>query len=172
MCGLCCLAPILRISKMNRTELQALRRLLFFTRQEAAVLVAASADRPRGVSDRAWRQWEAGEFAVPDDVARRIARLVEWRQSAIDAAVSEIELRKGEQIALVWYDSLDDWASMAGREPVLWRPQQSVCAALAGEFAGRIDLVRFDVPAYAAWLAGKKDSEPMRGAWAASVTEN
>lgn len=155
---------------MNAQTLQALRRLLFFSRQEAALLVAASDTRPRGVSDRAWRQWEAGEFAVPTDVAQRITRLAEWRQSAIDAAVKQIASAPfGSDIALVWYDSLDDWASLPGREPVLWRPQQSVCAALLAEFPGRLRLVNFNVPAYSAWLAGREDSETKRSQWATTI---
>lgn len=154
---------------MNAQTLQALRRLLFFSRQEAALLVAASDTRPRGVSDRAWRQWEAGEFAVPHDVAQRITRLAEWRQSAIDAAVKQIAAAPyGSNIALVWYESIDDWSSLPAREPVFWRPQQSVCAALLAEFTGRLRLVKFDAPAYSEWLAGGEDSETLRSQWAAS----
>lgn len=153
---------------MNPATLQALRRLLFFSRQEAALLVAASDTRPRGVSDRAWRQWEAGEFAVPPDVAQRITRLAEWRQSAIYAAVKQIAAAPyGSNIALVWYESIDDWSSLPVREPVFWRPQQSVCAALLAEFPGRLRLVSFDAPAYSAWLSGREDSETLRSQWAA-----
>lgn len=155
---------------MNAQSLQALRRLLFFSRPEAALLVAASDYRQRGVSDRAWRQWEAGEFAVPHDVAIRILKLAEWRQSAIDATVKQISTAPdGTTIALIWYESLDDWATIPGREPVLWRPQQSVCAALLAEFPGRLRLVALDGPAYAAWLGKQKDSETMRANWAATV---
>lgn len=154
---------------MNPVTLQALRRLLFFSRQEAALLVAASDTRPRGVSDRAWRQWEAGDFAVPHDVAQQIIRMAEWRQSAIDAAVKQIASSPaGSDIALVWYDTIDDWSSLTGREPVLWRPQQSVCAALLAEFPGRLRLVNFNVPAYSAWLSDRDDSETMRSCWAAA----
>jgi hypothetical protein len=113
---------------------------------------------------------EAGEFAVPPDVSQRITRLAEWRQSAIDAAVKQIASAPADDdIALVWYDSLDDWASLPGREPVLWRPQQSVCAALLAEFPGRLRLVGFDGPAYAAWLADREDSETQRSQWAAMI---
>lgn len=153
---------------MTPSTLQALRRLLFFSRQEAALLVAASDSRPAGVSDRAWRMWEDAERPVPQDVADRLWNLTEWRQSAIDAAVKQISSAPDDAtIALVWYDTLDDWATLAGREPVQWRPQQSVCAALLAEFPGRLRLVRFDAPSYSAWLGNRNDSESMRGAWAA-----
>jgi hypothetical protein len=155
---------------MTPSTLQALRRLLFFSRPEAALLVAASAERPRGVSDRAWRQWEAGEFAVPADVSASISRLAEWRQAALDATIKQIASAAGAPgLALVWYESIDEWASLPEREPVLWRPQQSVCAALLAEFPGRINLVVFDGPAYSAWLGRRRDSEVMRAQWAAAV---
>ena len=75
----------------------------------------------------------------------------------------------GAAVALVWYDTLDDWATLPGREPAMWRPQQSVCAALLAELPGRIRLVQFDTPAYSSWLIGRTDSEAMRSQWAAGV---
>jgi hypothetical protein len=146
-------------------ELEALRRLLFFSQPEAALLVG-------DVGERAWRRWEEGSRAVPADVASRLRGLADWRQQAIDAAVRQIaESPPAAQIALLWYadlDDLDDWATLPGREPALWRPQQSVLAALLAEFASRIRLVPFDGPNYAAWLAGRPDSETLRGLWAAA----
>ena len=147
---------------MKSHELEALRRLLFFSQPEAALLVG-------DVGERAWRRWEEGSRAVPADVASRLRGLADWRQQAIDAAVRQIaEAPPAAQIALLWYVDLDDWATLPGREPALWRPQQSVLAALLAEFAGRIRLVRFDGQEYAAWLDGRPDSETLRGAWAES----
>lgn len=141
---------------MNPWTLQALRRLLFFSRPEAALLVAASDERPQGVSDRAWRMWEKNERPIPDDVAGNIERLAAWRRMAIDAAVAQIEAARASlptdaefDIALVWYESMDDWLTLAGRDPVLFRPQQSVVAELM-ERSPVTRLVRFDPPAYSA----------------------
>lgn len=64
---------------------------------------------------------------------------------------------------------MDDWATLPNRKQVLWRPQQSVCAALLSGFAERLNLVRFDLPGYAQWLNGRQDGESMRGQWAATV---
>lgn len=148
---------------MQHIELEALRRLLFFSPPEAASLIGDA-------SEQAWRRWESGARKVPDDVAQRMADLIEWRQAAIDATVKQIAAAPKEAaIALIWYDSLDDWATLPGREPALWRPQQSVCAAVLAEFPGRLCLVQFNPPAYSAWLAGQQDSETMRGQWAATV---
>lgn len=148
---------------MKSTDLEALRRLLFLSPPEAAAFIS-------GTSEQAWRRWESGARSVPDDVASAILALAEWRQQAIDAAVKQIATApEAAGVALVWYDTLDDWATLAGREPSQWRPQQSVCASLVAEFPGRISLVRFDGPAYAAWLAGRTDSETMRSLWAAGA---
>lgn len=148
---------------MQNTELEALRRLLFFSPPEAAMLVG-------GVSEQAWRRWEAGARKVPDDVARRILDLARWRAASIEASARQIvEAPTDAQLALVWYDRLDDWATLPNREPAFWRPQQSVCASLLEKFHGRLRLVRFNALDYAVWLNGRQDSESMRGAWAATV---
>jgi hypothetical protein len=151
---------------MTGFELEALRRLLFFSPPEAALMVS-------NTSEQAWRRWESGARKVPDDVAKRMTSLIEWRQAAIDATVKQISAAPKEvSIALVWYDSLDDWATLPGREPALWRPQQSVCAAVFSELPGRVSLVRFDAPAYSAWLGGKNDGETARSTWAAEQIHN
>lgn len=160
---------------MNATELQALRRLFFFSTLEAATLVAASPDRPAGVNERAWKHWEAGAREVPADVAKRMRMLFNWRTVAIGTmndAVEDAQDAAGgsaSALALCWYTALDDWASLPGREPILWRPQCSVLAEIVGEHS-QARLVPFDGPAYRVWLASRADSEKMRGAWAATIT--
>lgn len=144
---------------MKSVELEALRRLLFFSPPEAATLVSQT-------SEQAWRRWESGARGVPADVAARVRALADWRQRAIDAAVRQIVAAPdGAAIGLLWYSSLDDWASLPGREPQFWRPQQSVIAALVAEFSSRVNLVVFDGPRYSAWLNGRIDSEAMRASW-------
>ncbi|PKO49027.1 MAG: hypothetical protein CVU31_02595 [Betaproteobacteria bacterium HGW-Betaproteobacteria-4] len=144
-------------------QLEAARRLLFFSQPEAAAMIS-------GTSEQAWRRWEAGNRAVPSDVEKKIGGLLEWRQAAIDAVVKQISTaHDGASIALIWYESLDDWATLDGRDPALWRPQQSVCAALVAEFFGRLRLVPFDGPGYAEWRGKRRDSETLRGNWAATV---
>lgn len=159
---------------MTPTTLQALRRLLFYTRQEAALLVAASPERPNGVTDRAWRQWEDGDRPIPADVERNLTALAAWRETALSAAAAAIReqaARRGaaEAATVIWYECIDDWISLPGREPAMFRPQQSVCAALAAQPGVR--LARFDLPAYAKWLAGRPDNETNRAAWAAGSND-
>ena len=158
---------------MTPTTLQALRRLLFFSPQEAALFVAASSERPQGVSDRQWQQWENGDQPVPADLARKITELVDWRSTALAATADTIRQQikdKGipESVFIIWYESLDDWKSLPNRDPLMWRLQQAVCAALAGMFS-KVCLVPFDATAYTAWLAGRDDSESMRAQWASST---
>lgn len=123
-----------------------------------------------GVSEQAWRRWEAGTRAVPTDVADRLIKLAEWRSTAIKTALDVINTApEGAQVTPIWYQSIDDWISLPGRETELWRPQQSAIAALMALSPARVAPVRFDGPAYAAWLADREDSETMRSCWGASV---
>lgn len=152
---------------MTPATIQALRRLLFFSVEEAATLIG-------GVSQRSWQFWERGDRTIPEDVIEHIRSLCAWRAQALTTAENQIaalQARHGPaaSVALIWYQSLDDWTTLPGREPALWRPQQSVCAAVLAEFPDRLRLVRFDPPAYSAWLAERQDSETMRGQWAAAV---
>lgn len=151
---------------MTPATLQALRRLLFFSVEEAAALIG-------GVSPRSWQYWERGERPIPADVIEVMHRLTAWRGSALAAAresMTAIQARHGppESVRLVWYQTADDFATVAGFDPLLWRPHCSVVAELAATTSA--ELVTFDAPAYAAWLGKRKDSEALRGAWAAQVT--
>ena len=56
------------------------RRLLFLTVLEAAKNVAKTAERPKGVSERAWNRWEAGESPIPQPVADNLQQWINrWR---------------------------------------------------------------------------------------------
>ena len=151
---------------MIPVTLQALRRLLFFSVPEAATLIGQ-------VTERSWRMWEHGERTIPQDVQQAIVDLCQWRAQALATAekkIAEIQGRHGPaaSVALLWYQSLDDWATLPGREPAQWRPQCSVVAELVARHDAQ--LVAFDGPAYRQWLGHRKDSEQLRGAWAASIS--
>lgn len=149
---------------MTPATLQALRRLLLFSVDEAALLIG-------DVSPRSWQYWERGERAIPADVIETVQRLCAWREQAIasaEATLAALQARHGPHAgaALVWYQTLDDWATLPERDALLWRPQCSVIAELAARLGAQ--MVTFDGPAYAEWLGKRKDSEALRGAWAAS----
>ena len=148
---------------MSPSTLQALRRLLFFSVEEAALLIG-------DVSPRSWQYWERGERNIPADVIATVERLCAWRAQAIATAgaqMAALQARHGanSETVLVWYQTLDDWATLPGREPLLWRPQCSVVAELAARHGAT--LVAFDGPGYRKWLGYRKDSEQLRGAWGA-----
>lgn len=148
---------------MNNIELRALRELLFFSAPEAALLIAASPERLTGVQERTWRRWEDGTLPVPDNIADTMRTLCDWRARAREGMNSALSALGEGNVCLVWYATLDDWASLAGREPVLWRPQ---CSVVAEGVAMGAQLVKFDRIAYAAWLGKRRDTEALRGAWA------
>ena len=158
---------------MTPTTLRALRRLFFFTAAEAAQHIATD-QNGLGVSEQGWRQWESGELPIPEAVAVRMHELNEWRSLTLDATADNIRIQMREKsgtpesIFVIWYDSIEDWLTLPHRDPVMWRLQQAVCAALLGMFS-IVRLIPFDRTNYIAWLAGREDSEALRAEWAASV---
>ena len=151
---------------MNNATLSALRTALGYTQDEAAAFIG-------GCSQRSWAYWESGERPkIPYDVVERIAAMAEWRENALTAmlqAISDFEdtVPEGEHIeptVLVWYKSIDDWATLNDRDAALYKPHRSVIAELVASHG--CVAVDFDAPAYAKWLGGRSDSETMRGQWA------
>ena len=127
---------------MNKTELEAMRRLLFFSVAEAAELIG-------DVTPRSWQYWERGKREIPQDVFEKIKLLGEWRQSAIEALRSEIARANREQggmpsvIELRWFEAMEDWIKTPspGGEPRLpeyWRPHQSALAQILSEYGGAV----------------------------------
>ena len=153
---------------MNGPTLKALRSLLFFTMDEAAIMIG-------NVSLRSWQYWEAGQRTIPTDVIDRIEWLIGWRDRAIQAGTQAIkemlaqlpEDAESGPVSLISYASVEDWMSLPDREPVMWKPHCAVTAAMCACLPAQI--VMFDGPAYAKWLAGRDDNETMRSHWAAET---
>ena len=147
---------------MTPATLQALRRLLFFSVDEAAAMIG-------GVSPRSWQFWERGDRTIPQDVIDTLQHLYAWQEKAIVAGSAQIaKAPQGSDLALIWYGSADDWTSMPDRAPMYWRPHCSAAAQLAARHGAQ--LVAFDAPAYAAWLGQRTDTETKRGEWAAGIS--
>lgn len=115
---------------MTPATLQALRRLLFFSVDEAADLIGH-------VSPRSWQYWERGERTIPQDVADTLRFLVEWRAKAIETveSVTREQSRKRPiiEITSMWYATPEEWLA-TGRPEIYWRPQQSATAALIAKY--------------------------------------
>jgi hypothetical protein len=159
---------------MNAPELQALRRLLFFSAAEAARFLAADEERPQGVEERTWNRWEAGKMPVPDNIAATLRVALEYRERAIAAAAAIMcqATQAGDDLPtkLLWYAERDDWPEA----PVLWRPHQSALAILLGESnEGSLRLVPFDARSFLEWRQreGVADTSSARAAWAAAVQQ-
>lgn len=154
---------------MNAPELQALRRLLFFSVAEAARFLAADEARPNGVEERTWNRWESGKVAVPDNIAATVRQAAGYRAEFIDTvaqAVQDSQAQHGSQaqLCIVWYAELEDWP----HPPLLWRPQQSAVAAVVAEQGDACRLVAFDAAAFNRWrlAQGMADGPDARAAWA------
>lgn len=158
--------PALLDLNMNGSTLKALRSLLFFTQDEAAILIG-------DVSTRSWNYWEVGQRTIPQDAIDKINYLITWRKQAIqtgalalkDMLDSVPEGAPVEPISIISYGSIEDWMTMPDREPVFWKPHCSATAELVASMAGRS--VVFNAPAYRSWLGNRQDNETMRGVWAA-----
>jgi hypothetical protein len=158
---------------MTAPELASLRRLLFFSAGEAALLLAASLNRIAGVQESTWREWENGIKPVPEEIAEIVRRLCEWRANAVTLTCAAIKEAKEQaklktpaeewDMVIVWYATLDDWLTLNDRVPVMWRPQ---CSVIAEAVLCGAQLIRFDCVKYAQWLNKRIDSEELRGEWA------
>ncbi len=146
---------------LSPAELEAFRRLLFFSVPEAASWLG-------NVSEQSWRRWEAGARGVPVDVADLIGEILDKREQRIRLLRQAAKQSPStETFPLLWYPRLDDWHSFEGGGPTLWRVHQSACAVLLHELQGRARLVPFNAASYASWLADRVDSADLRDAWAA-----
>jgi hypothetical protein len=142
---------------MSPAELEALRRMLFFSVKEAASLISNS-------SEQAWYRWENGLRPVPADIAKAMEQLVLWRQNAIQKAIDAFSGHEVD-IFIIWYPSLEDWISLPGRQALMYRPEQSVIAGLRVHFPHRLKLIQFDREDYDRWRSDREDSEALRIQW-------
>lgn len=150
---------------MTPTDLQALRRFLFYSAPEAARWLAADEQRPQGVEERTWNRWEAGARPVPDNIAARVASLAAWRGQVV-AAGRQAGAQAGRPLVLVVYDDADDWPAHGA----LRRPHQSAAAQLLAELGPElVRLVPFEVASFRAWQQGRPGlpDEPGADLWAA-----
>jgi Domain of unknown function (DUF1870) len=151
---------------MNNIELQALRRLLFFSVAEAARWVAATPQKSKGANPRTWQRWEAGTEDIPGYVVAKLREMCIWRQNALAAALRSMQ--GSDDVAAAVYASAEEWLSLEGRLFDYWRPHCSVVAELAA-YGAR--LVVFDLVRYKKWLGKKQDSETARAEWAAGLSQ-
>lgn len=155
---------------MTPTLLHALRKLMFFSPGEAAALIAADRENPQGVGEAQWLQWESGAAAIPEEIVESVRTLLSWRAKMIWTSVAMLETamavtyKQQKDIALTWYETLEDWRTLPEHRDSHWRPYCSAAAELAARYG--VKLVPFNQPAYLAWLGERKDTEALRADWA------
>ena len=157
---------------MNACELGALRRLLMLSAAEAARWVACDELRPAGVEERTWNRWESGKVPVPDNIARQVGRLAQWRAELVQrlgAQVSGMWAATRRPVPLVWYTEAEDYLG----PPAQWRPHCSALAATLdaaqrGQLQAQVELVPFDAGPFNRWrlAVGLEDDEDSRSRWA------
>lgn len=153
---------------MNYKHLAVARKKLAFSEDQAATMIGPAAGFM--LSAAQWRAMETGEFPLPEQLGAVVQQLLQWQERALTECTRQIaDLQrmhgKSSKVALIEYLSLDDWATLVDRDPLLWRPQCSVVHSMSKD--KRVRIVPFNGPAYAKWLKDRIDGEDMRAAWAA-----
>lgn len=151
-------------STIPSLDLKAIRLLMFFNVPEAAAMIG-------GTDERTWASWEAGEQPLPEEVAIKFATILDWYKGSLQRMRQCILANPNKLMVSLWYDTLDDWLSLDIHEPVLWRPEQAVTAAVLGEFTDQLKVIKFNLPKYAEWLGARQDSQESRGAWSYGLAE-
>lgn len=164
---------------MNGTELKTLRQSLFLGVAEAAAL--------HGVGERVYRYWEAGEWAIPDDVAARMEKLDDDADTVADNIADRYKHRTQARlrppVLFRFACDADLWAMttrtifneyLHGMPAAVYaagidRARQDIRRA-SGE---AVRIVTMDRDAYQAWLVERDETDCAgnRAAWAATVTD-
>jgi len=150
---------------MNHVELEATRRLLFYSVEEAAQVIG-------NVTPEKWLNWESGKVPIPGKVEDLILDVLEEYLFHLESHIAEFEDKIHNQgaksVALVWY-SFEDYLSRPDSKfnlsPEFWRPQHAICAQLKMAYPDFVHIVKFDVVKYKKWLGTRNDSDESRGEW-------
>lgn len=103
---------------MNNLELEALRKILFFTVPEASKYIAGHKS-----SHRTWQYYESGKAEIPDDVIQKIEDLLEKRERMIGYFLSKN--------AAYWYRSFEQYAENFPDGTIAdWRIRQAAIASV------------------------------------------
>lgn len=161
---------------MNGAEFKTLREACGLTVPDMAKL-AISPRTGEAVGERTVRYWESGSVPVPDDVAEMLKQLDAILSRAAEQALEtwrtavQTHGQGPDLVYLVRYRENED----------LWRYRPDMkrlpatChaalinrarLALAG-VACHTKIIWMEPAEYSKWLAGRKDSEALRAAWAA-----
>lgn len=160
----------------SSADLQALRRLMFYSVEDAARFLASSPDRPEGVEPRSWQAWERGR-RIPQDVQSSLSAAMAYRASVIERYTRWLGgLAPMQPVGLAWFSTIEDWCvtakGMPDRAPGNWRPFCSALADLRVRHPN-VRLVAFDSPSFYAWIAAQTEIDSFScDVWATSMILN
>lgn len=143
---------------MNRTQIQAVRRLLFLSAVEAGRYIALDEEHPNGVAANTWHKWEKGEKPIPERIGVQLENLLLRREAEI--LQIENNARNGSPFFALWYENRADclpFSKLGNNEPsvVDWKLSQSIASGIAAK-GGCV--VPFDPIHYMEWVKRKKQS--------------
>ncbi|AMO48313.1 protein of unknown function [Kosakonia oryzendophytica] len=109
---------------MNAYELQALRHIFAMTVEECAIWIA-----PDNTTAE-WQAWENGEKAIPADIVAKLLELRKKRQTHINALISRINNRIGNNTMRFFADLAAFQTVYRDGDYLDWKVYQSVAAEL------------------------------------------
>ena len=144
---------------LNRTEIQAIRRLLFLSVVEAGRNVAIDETHPNGVAANTWQKWEKGEKPIPERIGEQLKSLLLRREAEILRI--EYNARNGSPFFALWYENRADCLPFFKRENnelsvVDWKLSQSIASEIAAKGSC---VVPFNAEKFKAWQKQTNFSE-------------
>lgn len=131
-------------SKLNPTEIQAVRTGLHLSVKEASEWVAGHR------SPRTWQRYEDGTRIIPDDVDNQLYALSQQAEELFEIFHEQAfkSINKGLILQINYYRATSGekissaWVAAHGdSSPVNWRIHQSVVSRIFREFGSFIDLI-------------------------------
>lgn len=164
---------------MNGAEFKTLREACGLTVPDMAKL-AISPRTGEPVGERTVRYWESGSVPVPDDVADMLIKLDAMLSHAADQALEtwRAAVKKHGQgpdmVYLVRYRENEDlWryrTDMKGLPATCHAALINRARLALASVACHTKIVWMEPGKYSKWLAGRKDNEALRAAWAAEYS--
>lgn len=148
---------------MTAAELKTLRESLGLSAQWVAENIA-------NCQLRSYQFWEAGERAVPEDVAEQLEELDERFEDLVEGAVSKAEESNANEVALIRYKTDEDlWQASPSMKPLPARAHAALIARTKRDLEALgfdTKIVYFDLLKYQEFLKGRKDTPARRSEWA------
>ena len=116
-------------------------------------------------------QWENRLGPPPEYVMTVLLLLSAWMANEIELLRSQIDRSVAPDplkpaLLRISYADANDFSAAFGSEPIYFRPNEAVSAALLMLESQRVRLVHFDPLAYVRWKGDRADTVDLRDTWA------